>query len=527
MSSWQPDSPLWLVAAALVLVAAFAAIYFRIQWQRAMENVAELQVRLGTNALGTGGSGRRDTQLRREIDGMGAALWDLDMASGEIHVSDVFLEATGYRRNELGPEPGRNIDLVHPEDIVQVRHTLMAYLNGESPTCALEFRFKYKSGEYRWIHTRAVASRDDQGRPLRLVGSFTDITSRVEAEEERDRLFNLSIDLLSVGGFDGFLQQVNPAWVRVLGWSRDELMGHPIIFFVHPEDQEIAATALLKLESGDQVDGLEMRFRCRDGAYRWLSWNSFPYLNRRLIFSVVRDITGHKEAERKVLDYQDRLRSMSSQLALVEDRQRSQLATAIHDGLAQQLFGIRAKVTLLKYPEKLECMADVVEETLQILDETMTEARTLSFELFPPVLHEVGLAAALSWLAHQFSQRTGIVCDVASEGEGAELAQDLRAMAYQCVRELLANVRKHAEAERVDITLNHVDRFLTILVDDDGVGFEIDRDEVRSPRLRGSEGFGLFSIRERLRSVEGRMLVDSRPGRGCRVFLSFPVSSQH
>ena len=163
-----------------------------------------------------------------------------------------------------------------------------------------------------------------------------------------------------------------------------------------------------------------------------------------------------------------------------------------------------------------------VEEILAILDDTMTQARTLSFELFPPVLYEVGLEAALIWLAKNFHQRTGLQCEVRTEGEGEELVEDIRAMAYQSVRELLNNSYKHAEATMVAISLNFSEDYLTILVEDDGVGFDVDLEQTRSTQVNQPEGFGLFSIRERIRSIEGRMLVDSQEGQGCRVMLSFP-----
>ena len=119
------------------------------------------------------------------------------------------------------------------------------------------------------------------------------------------------------------------------------------------------------LALGNPVLDVESRFRCRDGSYRWLAWSSYPYPDHRLIFSVVRDVTDKKNAETQVIEYQDRLRSLSNQLSLVEDRQRQHLATAIHDGLAQQLFGIRAKVTLLKYPDKLQNYLGEIDETLE------------------------------------------------------------------------------------------------------------------------------------------------------------------
>ena len=459
-------------------------------------------------------------QLRADIDGLGAALWDWDLQTREFYVSDLFLEMTGYQRDEFTNNMARITKYIHSEDIKAVRQIFTDYLDGKIDKCNFEIRFLFSDQEYHWVQSRAVVTRNDEGLPLRIVGSLADISEKVLAEEERDRLFNLSVDMLAIGGFDGSFHQLNPAWVRAFGWSRDDILAEPLLHFIFKADVEIMKDFLQVLQHGDPVQGVECRFRCRDGSYRWTSWASFPYPDHQLIFSVVRDVTEPKEAEAKVMEYQDRLRSLSNQLALVEDRQRQQLATAIHDGLAQQLFGIRAKVTLLKYPDKVADYQAVVQETLDILDDTMKDARNLSFELFPPVLHEVGLEAALTWLAHQFKLRTGLNCTVSVDGEGEELPEDLRAMAFQSVRELLNNVYKHAEATEISISINHVQGYLTLLVDDNGVGFEISPSQ--STRVSEESGFGLFSIRERLRSVNGRMLVDSRKGEGCRVFLSIP-----
>lgn len=465
---------------------------------------------------------RLQERIRRGLDGMGAALWEWSLTDDTIELSDLFLEITGYDRREFGTAAADFFACFHPDERSEIRRAFDEYLNRNTAHCAAEVRFRCKDGHYLWMHLRAVGSWDEDGQPTSLVGSFSDITSKMEAEEQRDRLFNLSTDMLSVGGFDQYLHQINPAWVRVLGWSRDELRGHPILHFIHPEDREISTQAWELLKKGTPIEGLENRFRCRDGSFRWLSWGSFPYADRQLVFSVVRDITIQKESEHQLLEYQDRLRKLSHQLRLVEDRQRRELAAAIHDGLAQQLFGIRAQMVLLKYPDKVPDLQAVVAKIIQILDDTMTEARSLSFELFPPVLYEVGLEAALVWLAHNFSERTGIACTSTREGDGQELEEDLRSIAYQCVREVLANVNKHAQASKVEISLNYVNQFLTILVEDDGIGFDVQSQERRPAAPQATHGFGLFSIRERLRSVDGRMLVDSKPGQGTRIFMSFP-----
>ncbi len=463
-----------------------------------------------------------EDRFRGGIEDIGAALWEWNLAENLFYSSKLLLKATGFSQDKMQEDPQTILDLIHHDHRGLIESSLKKLQAGIRDEVNLDLQIRFADQQFHWINTRVVVFRDEAGKALRLIGSLSDITSRVTAEEERDRLFNLSIDMLAVWGFDGMLQQVNPAWVRVLGWSRDDLMDRPLLFFVHPDDLELVKEALEALFQGQSIEDLDMRFRCRNGSYLWLSWSSSPYPDREVIFSVVKDITHNKMAEQKLLDYQDRLRSLSTQLSLVEDRQRKELASAIHDGLAQQLFGIRAKVTLFKFPQNADKLPVLVTETLEIIDETMAQARSLSFELFPPVLHEVGLEAALDWLAHQFSERTGISCEVTVEGKGPELDEDLRTMAFQSVRELLANIRKHSGSETCTITVNHVDGFLTLLVEDPGRGFNVSETRERADRTGKSGGFGLFSIRERMRSVHGRMLVDSHPGRGCRVFLTFP-----
>jgi len=517
-----------IVSLSFVLLCILALIYCRRKRIKAEEealSVTELNQELTRQieenkdiSLQLLGSQER---YKQGIEEVGAAIWEWDLVEDRLFVSEFVLKAIGFSAEEVNFDPEFLLNLLHPDERPGFERSLDELRNGTKTQVTFEIRLQFKDGEYHWIHSRVTLVQDESGKAVRLVGSFADITPRVSAEEERDRLFNLSIDMLAVWGYDGALHQVNPAWVRVLGWSRDELMGQPITFFIHPEDLDPTLNTFESLFRGQPIEELDMRFRCRNGSYLWLSWSSFPYPDREVVFSVVKDITHNKMAERKLLDYQDRLRSLSSQLSLVEDRQRKELASAIHDGLAQQLFGIRAKVTLLKYPDKVE-LSEVVTETLDIIDETMTQARNLSFELFPPVLHEVGLEAALVWLAHQFSERTGISCDVRVDGNGPELAEDIRAMAFQSVRELLANIRKHSGADNCHITVNHVEGYLTVLVEDPGLGFDPSSSRDHTDPTAASGGFGLFSIRERMRSLNGRMLVDSHPDKGCRVFLTFP-----
>lgn len=118
-------------------------------------------------------------------------------------------------------------------------------------------------------------------------------------ESDYDRLFNLSLDLLCVAGLDGYFKRVNPSWTRILGWTEAELLARPVKEFMHPDDRERTLQAREGLARGTPVRGLENRYLCKDGTYRWLSWQSISDPGAALVFAVARDVT-----ERRQLDHE-------------------------------------------------------------------------------------------------------------------------------------------------------------------------------------------------------------------------------
>jgi two-component system cell cycle sensor histidine kinase/response regulator CckA len=128
-----------------------------------------------------------------------------------------------------------------------------------------------------------------------------EIQERKNIENQRDRLFNLSIELLCIAGFDGYFKQINPAFIRTLGWTEEELLSKPWLDFIHPDDVSKTASMGEQLIQGNTVRSFENRYRCKDGTYRWISWSSFPLLEDELIFAVARDITNQKQMEDELL----------------------------------------------------------------------------------------------------------------------------------------------------------------------------------------------------------------------------------
>ncbi|MEO7932393.1 MAG: PAS domain S-box protein [Chthoniobacterales bacterium] len=171
---------------------------------------------------------------------------------------------------------------------------------------------------------------------LQVVHGYAgDITDRKRAENERDRLFNLSIDMLCVGSFDGRLEQVNPAWTQCLGWSTEELTGRAWLDFVHPEDRAATQDNNEYLVIGKPVRNFENRYLCKDGSFRWLSWNSHSLMETRQVFAVARDVTERRESEAQLAE-QAALLDKAQDAIIVRDLDHRIL---FWNHSARQLFG--------------------------------------------------------------------------------------------------------------------------------------------------------------------------------------------
>lgn len=156
-----------------------------------------------------------------------------------------------------------------------------------------EIHLRNSFGKEIWLHCRLIPVTYEGENYL--LGFFDDIHERKRAEVERDRLFNLSLDLLCVAGFDGRLQQVNPAWTECLGWTAEELTSRPMLEFVHPDDHAATLRSRAKIQEGQSARGFENRYRCKDGAYRWLSWSVHPLAKSQQVFGVARDVTERRK----------------------------------------------------------------------------------------------------------------------------------------------------------------------------------------------------------------------------------------
>jgi len=215
------------------------------------------------------------------------------------------------------------------------------------------------------------------------------------------------------------------------------------------------------------------------------------------------------------------LRALASQLTRAEEQERRRLSQILHDHLQQLLVGARIHLGLVRRHIGDERLREAVAEIDDLLEQAIGESRSLTVELSPPILYDAGLAAALAWLGQQTQEKHALEVEVRCGPEPEPIEPTSRALLYQAVRELLFNAVKHACAHRAEVTMAWNQGRLQIEVCDDGVGFDPARLEVRE----GNGGFGLFSVRERLEVMGGRLEIDAAPGRGSRFVLDIPLEA--
>ena len=243
-----------------------------------------------------------------------------------------------------------------------------------------------------------------------------------------------------------------------------------------------------------------------------------------VLYLLNREVLQRKKAEELLAAYQADLRSLASQLTLAEERERRRLAVHLHDQIGQSLALSHIKLeelgTSLGEAGSSE-LAGEVDNIARLLKQAIEETQSLTFKISPPILYELGLEAALECLTDQFSQQHGLMTYFECDRQPKPLDENLKVLLFQAMQELLTNVVKHSQARSLKVSMWRQGESLRLGVEDDGVGFN---PLIPSYYQGKGGGFGLFSIKERLRSLGGSLEVKSEPGGGTEIVLSVPLA---
>ncbi len=217
---------------------------------------------------------------------------------------------------------------------------------------------------------------------------------------------------------------------------------------------------------------------------------------------------------------EEALRRLAAELSLAEERERQRIARELHDGMGQTLALVHMELGTLREPLSATGHSVPLENISALVLQAIQDTRSLIFELSPPILYQLGLEPAVEWLAEETQKKSGLVCEVKDDEQPKPLEEGIRVVLFLAVRELLFNTVKHAQARQAKVTLRRENRHIKILVEDDGVGFDI---FTTTSHAFPKDGFGLFSIRQQLDAFGGKIQFDSGPGQGTRVTIMAPL----
>ena len=436
-------------------------------------------------------------------------------------------------------------EFVHPDDMAAATHALEALAGGE-PLAQYEQRLRCKDGSYKWIAWNVAPYRARE--EIICVGRDTTDRRRarqaLQDSEQRYRTLFESIDeafcIIELifdsqnNPVDYCITETNPAFVKQTGLKSAE--GKRISDVLpHLERHwiNLYGNVALSGEPNRYVEYMEQ-------GDRWFEGFAFPLSDDapNRVGVLFTDITARKAAEEalrefnKTLEHRvaertaqveqqaEQLRALAAQLARTEQNERKRLAQILHDNVQQLISAARLQVGWIEHDSSNQGVPQTAKDVYHILGEALNDLRSLAIDLSPPVLHEEGLIPALRWLISRIEEHHHFRVHLYAESQAEPASEELRALLFDCGRELLFNAVKHSGATFADVALLRPQpQRIELIVKDTGTGFDPD---VIENRTAEDVTFGLFSIEQRLSHIGGSMYINTAPDTGTQVTLSVP-----
>ncbi len=242
----------------------------------------------------------------------------------------------------------------------------------------------------------------------------------------------------------------------------------------------------------------------------------------RTVGEIIANAWARLEAEENLLTHRAQLQSLSSQILLTQEQERRRIAVDLHDRIGHALSSIMLNLGAFKQTSSTSADDGIIDEISNIVEQCIEDTHSLTFEISPPILYDLGLEAALDWLAEQTQTKHKIQIRVEDDEQEKPLDENLRVLLFQASRELLFNMVKHSQAASATISIKRIDQHIKIVIEDDGIGFDPEKERYRKNK---TGGFGLFSIQERMAQQEGIFEINSAPGNGTRITMISPMKS--
>ncbi|MGA9814444.1 MAG: MEDS domain-containing protein [Terriglobales bacterium] len=359
-------------------------------------------------------------------------------------------------------------------------------------------------------------------------------------QSELANLLENAVEGVQQVGADQKIAWVNKALLRLLGYSPDEYLGHPFSEF--HVDPDVFAEYWRRLMRGEDIYDCPAELRCKDGSVKQVHiysnglWENGEFVYTR---TFVRDVTEQKRAEQALRDSEANLRlandklesqveqrtaalrQLSTRVLALQDAERRRIARELHDSLGQYLVGLKLNLDMLRRaPEQ----AALWTQSQQLMEQCVTEIRTLSYLLHPPMIDDVGLASAARWFVEGIAERSGIQVTLDAASDMARLPAEVELVLFRILQEGLTNVHRHSGASAAEVLIRQEAGQIILEIKDNGRG--IRQEALSRFDLTGAGmGVGLSGMRERVRELGGRMKVQA-DNHGTSLQIAMPLAPE-
>jgi PAS domain S-box-containing protein len=322
---------------------------------------------------------------------------------------------------------------------------------------------------------------------------------------------------------DGRFVFVNDRFATIHGYTIEELLEKEYKLLIHPDYREIVEERVSKRLKGESVpDHYEVQRLKKDGGTIWCEMiaTSIEYRGKPAIMGNIVNITKRKQAEEHV-------RTLTQQLMKAQENERQRIARYLHDNVAQDLSLVKigCETLLDNYPSIHIGIKEKTSELSTILRKSISALRNFAYDLHPPGLEQLGLVRTVYQYCEEFPEKTKIRIDFFAAGmDDLTISFDTEINLYRLIQEALWNIKKHADASRVTIKMVASFPYIILRIEDDGKGFDIKDRMVSAIK---EKRMGLRSMEERVRLLNGKMKIQSRPAEGTKIYIEVPYKEQN
>ena len=471
-----------------------------------------------------------EMRYRQLVDTLQEGIWVIDEEANTTFVNPRMAEMLGYSVDEM---QGRHLFSFMDKEGVE-----LCKVNLERRRLGIkerhDFEFVKKDGARIYATLEAAPIFDEQGNYCGSIAGLTDITERKRVEGELNKseekyrnIFEKSPMGIFQSTFDGRFIDVNPALACMMGYDSPQEVIESIRsiakqIYVDPHRRD----DLVKIiKETPEAARFESQFFMKDGK-KWAGKLTMRVIHDENgqphhLDGFIEDITQQKLIEGKLQNTMKQLKTLSRRLLEVQEAERRHIARELHDEIGQVLTAV--KINLQAAERSSDAKSSVMiplKESIKIVDRLLQQVRSLSIELHPSILDDLGLFAASRWYIDWISQQGGLRGQFVTKFTKERLSPVFETTCFRIVQEALTNILRHANAKNVLVELGEYNRELHLKVKDDGIGFDVRK--AREKALKG-KSLGLLGMEERVSLAGGRIEFKSERGLGTEIHVYLPL----